>query len=178
MSSNPIGCKKINGGNNTATDGCGINTSIGTQPAFTTSPIRNASSVGPKNFAVLPPQPPPQNQRRHLLSTEILASPLASYTNVSGPGSHPLSDGSLHHACALDVSLSHVCSTGMTQVRALRPQVVCAPPACLCLLTHVSLSCMLLTLHRVAGHEAPCCGVIMYLPTLPSWLHGWHKAWQ
>ena len=84
MSSNPIGCKKINGGNHTATAGCGINTSIGTQPAFTTSPIRNATFVGPKNFVVLPPQPPPEIQRRHLLSTEISASPLASYTNVSG----------------------------------------------------------------------------------------------
>ena len=86
VSSNPVGCKKINGGNNTAAAGCGINTAIGTQPAFATSIIRNASLLGPKNYLVVPPELPPKNQRRHLLSTEISASPLASYTNISGQG--------------------------------------------------------------------------------------------
>ena len=84
VSSNPIGCKKINGGNDTAAAGCGINTAIGTQPAFTTNYIRNATLLGPKNYLVIPPGLPQNNQGRHLLSTEVSASPLASYTNVTG----------------------------------------------------------------------------------------------
>lgn len=101
LSSNPIGCKKIYGGNQTATgshtamvqavtnsttvEGCGLNPAAPTQLAFTTDLLRNNSATNTRGYLVKAPVLPTfENQGRHLLSTEISASPLASFTNVTG----------------------------------------------------------------------------------------------